>query len=667
MHLVSLVSANQDPDFILDDLNKSMLQVDEYDQSVVQYCRGICFEKTKSLKDAQKSYEEVIQINEQWYPALFALSQIHYQLGEMKKGDNYFYMYEKISPYSVYGNIETHRYLANFFLDRGDFSYAKKSILSLSKWWEENKNYCPDEIQIFEHLYLSKIANKNGDMAESKRLQDEVFHKVDSLMKYYEPTQYNIAIFVAKILEENDFLFQAINIYKSIIRQDMDNDELVSKMAMQILTSIPPKSAEEIFINFYKENPDNESIRLCLLISRLKQQSIDIEEYLYLRDKLLSSLDQEANGFYLLEDVSKLVRLYDKDHEVHYAAAQVFTKLQSRVKRKFHFEKMIECDPLGSMTKVYYAEFLLEESVYSEAMDVLDEVNVKFIKKSEISTSYNRIKSACLASVGKYSEAINLMAVNLKEDPWNISYLQNQIDNLEMISDDYYVSDKRVFKTDVEIYKNLKTVDWQDYYKETMNVFEQKNFKLAYLRSKLLFLYQKGNDDSLNLLLMCAKEFYEDHCISDLTKLLNTNYDHPGLYLMIGLLYKSMNQLESAYNWFKLIFDFSRDKYDHVFYKTYANMADCLMMMNRETKKAIEYSLMCIEHGKASDSEKEKIYQTLALCYLKQGQASKVKPVLHELHSQSFYEQIYRRSFPHKVRFPRVRQKDLEASYFISG
>ncbi len=635
-HMVSLVSAHQDPDFILDDINKNILNDDQFDQAVVQYCRGICFEKMKSLNEAQKCYGEVIKINQEWYPAFFALSQIHYQLGDMKKGDNYFYMYEKKSPYSVYGNIETHRFLAKFFMEREEFTYAKKAILSLSKWWEDNKNYCPDEIKIFESLYLSKISFKNGNVEESKSFQLEAFDKVNSLVQYYEPSQFNVAVFVAKILEENNFLHQAINIYKCIIKYDIKNDALVSKMAMQILTSIPPKSAEEIFINFYKEFPNNDSIRLCLLISRLKQQNVDIEEYLYLRDKLLTALDTESNGFYLLEDVSKLMRLYDKDYEVHFAAAQVFTRLQSQVKRKFHFEKMLDCDPLGSITKVNFAEYLLGESLYSEAMDVLDEVDVKFIKSTEASDRYNWVKSICYNSVGKYTEAIQLMDINLKQDPWNIAFLQHQIDNLELASEDSYTDGKKTFKSDPEIFKYLKAMDWEDYYKETCTVFEHRHFQLAYLRSKLFFLYQKGNDNSLDLLLMCAKEFYEDKCISDLTKLLNTNYDHPGLYLTIGMLYKSMNQLESAYNWFKLIFDFSRDKYDYVFYKTYASMAECLMMMGRETQKAIEYSLMCIEHDKATDSDRENIYQTLALCYLKQGQTKKVKPVLHELHSESF-------------------------------
>ena len=96
------------------------------------------------------------------------MSQIYYQMGDEKRGDHFFYLFEQAAPYNVYGNFETHRRLCQEFLDAERFADAESAIQALSEWWLDNKGTCPLEIQVYELLATAKISSAQGDTAQAE-------------------------------------------------------------------------------------------------------------------------------------------------------------------------------------------------------------------------------------------------------------------------------------------------------------------------------------------------------------------------------------------------------------------------------------------------------------------------------------------------------------------
>lgn len=630
LFLTMLHEPSYEPESILKSIHK-ITEENNQRKDVVSYCLGLTYEKMQDPEKALYHYKQSVKHNSEWYPAYYGIAEIYYQNRNEKQGDQYFYLYEKFAPYNVYGNIETHKFLSMEFLLNGDFDYAIKSIKTLSQWWIQTKNYCPDEIKIFEAFIVANIYKKQNKFSESRNTIDQAIKTVDKMLNSVEfDNNVDVLLFVAKILSDHDEKNKALEVYKRVISHEVQNSENILKIGLEVLTQADINSAHKVFSELYQESPDDENVRFCFLIARLKLHKVEIEQYLYQRDKLIANVEGESNPFYLLEEVSVLLRKFNFDSDVHMVAAQIFQRLQSDKKQKFHLDKMIKIDPLGAKSKVIYAEYLVYKSKFEQALDKTESIQIEKLSDIELNKKLGWIRAKCSYATGDYYGAKNSYDKILKQEPWNIAYIRGQIKNyekLELTANQDQQEEKIVL---------IKDIDWRAHIKETYSLLSFKKHDLAYHRAKLSFICMNGSNESIELLVDCAKEFYVDVCIYDVIKLINTNFDHPNLYWIIGSLYKSLNQLETAYNWFSMTTKFSQERYQEVFRKTYSEMANCLLFMNREIHKAIEFTLMSLDVHNQSSREIESLYQTLTLCFLKVGDFDKAKNALDELSGESF-------------------------------
>ena len=139
---------------------ESLKQFKEYTQKskykyAVYYGCGICTSLLKQYNQAIDNFNKSVENKVDFYPSYFGLSQIYFNTGNIPEGNKYFYMFESHAKYNVYGNFETHSEVANQFLKYKKYGEARTAITLLSKWWEENKGYCPLELGIYENFFIS--------------------------------------------------------------------------------------------------------------------------------------------------------------------------------------------------------------------------------------------------------------------------------------------------------------------------------------------------------------------------------------------------------------------------------------------------------------------------------------------------------------------------------
>ena len=97
------------------------------------YGIGYAMEHQGNFDRAIFNYEQSLSIDPSWHIAYFGLSQIFYQMGNEKRGDHYFFLFEQAAPYNVYGNFETHRKLCQEYLETDHFLEAEAAIQALSE------------------------------------------------------------------------------------------------------------------------------------------------------------------------------------------------------------------------------------------------------------------------------------------------------------------------------------------------------------------------------------------------------------------------------------------------------------------------------------------------------------------------------------------------------
>ncbi len=99
---------------------------DHGESAVAFYGIGLSLEAENQYDRAIYNYQQSIKKDSNWYPSYFGLSQIYYRLNDSPIGDQYFYLFEGLAPYNLYGNINTHRKLSEEFLANKQYDEAKK-------------------------------------------------------------------------------------------------------------------------------------------------------------------------------------------------------------------------------------------------------------------------------------------------------------------------------------------------------------------------------------------------------------------------------------------------------------------------------------------------------------------------------------------------------------
>lgn len=589
------------------------------------YGIAMCMEVLENWDRALFNYEQCINLDPQWYPGYFGLSQIHYHKNDEEKGDYYFHLYEESAPYNVYGNFETHRKLANEFLESEQFSYARTAIITLSEWWIENKGSCPPEIQVYEYLMLSKISDAQGSLDEAMHFRNQAMVIANRVLSEVHVME-GVLYFIAKAFEEFSEFKQAFLFYKKILSQEIQSPDMVQKIGGQFLSLGEYKLAQDLFLEAYKHHPDNAEIRFCLLVANLKHAGVHVEEYLIGKERMKQLVESPGDKVEMLSLLHSLLAKYKDDPDVHFQMGEIYLNLGNVERASRHFRRMYELDQLSRISALKYASFEMQYGDANHAMNILGHLSKnQFLTRNEL-TEINWLKSTFYFRTRDFEKAyLHLEKVKAFE-PWNVSYLIHEILVLTgmHLKDDVLSSEDSVMK---KLARNdEENLDWQEFDHRTSQIEALHFYELVYAREKLHFLYGVGQEVRLEKLVSVASQYNPSRGTHDFLRLLNTNFDSPRIYWALGMLFKETWQLETACMWFEQILLFPGSERSDLG-KAYLEIADCFAWRNLQLPKALEYVKLAMELGERGDG---RVLTIMAHVLLKMGQVRQAQVYLED-------------------------------------
>lgn len=599
------------------------------------YGIGFSLEQQGNYERAVFNYEKCVAIEPTWYIAYFGLSQIYYQMGDEKRGDHFFFQFEQAAPYYVYGNFETHRKLCQEFLEREHFADAEQAIQSLTEWWQENKGTCPSEIQIYEMLAMSRISKAQGDAVQADTRRNRALGM--ALMALDDSsTPESVLYFIAKVLEEFDEYKRSVQFYKRILQKSDGDPALVQKIGGQFLSLGEYQTARELFEEAYTAHPENPDIRFCLLVANLKLAGVNVEEYLIGRERLRQLVDG-GDKVELLALLHSLLAKFTADPDVQGHIADVYLRLGNVERSERHYENMYRIDGRNRQTALKYASFVMQYRDPDKAMEILKSINDQADLSTESQAEIYWLKSNYFFRKKDYRESLTLLRKVLAIDPWNVSYLVQEVMNLISLS---RVDEE--FRVPDSLLATITTVDesklvWTEFDQKTTWFSSQHEYELVYARQKLRYLYADGAGQALKALVTSATSYDPVRATYDLLRLLNTNFDSPNIYWALGTLYKEQWQLETAAVWFEqMLIHPSLPAKEKA--KAYIELADCYVWQNRQIPKAIEYAKLAID---LDEDRTPANLRVLAHAHLRSGQVRQAKLYLEQADIDSDHEARY--------------------------
>lgn len=602
------------------------------------YGIGFCMELEGNLDRARYNYEQCINQDPNWYPGYFGLSQIHYHKHDDKKGDQYFFLFEEMAPYNVYGNFETHRQLSSEFMDRRDYTLAEMAITTLAEWWQENKGFCPAEIQLFERLATAKIAEMRGDRATAEQRQAQARLVTQKIVQDKEVSE-SVLYFAAKVLEEYAEFDQALEMYRKILKSESANPELIQKIGGQFLSMGELALALELFTEAYKNHPDQPEIRFCLLVSKLKIAKVNVEDYLINKERLKKLIDSAADKVELLSLLHTLIAKFPEDPDVHTHMGEAYLRLGNKEKAAKHFQRMYELDSYSRIATLKFAGFAMQYGDAERAQTILNSIDHRERLSEDELCELLWLQANYEFRKSQFSGALEKLRRILENDPWNISYLLLQVRTLsEMVGrqGEFEPVDATLKKLSLGDETDL---NWAEYEQKTRQLAQLRQVELVYAREKLRFLYAEGEEHILVRLVHAAQSFNAKNGIFDLVKLLNTNFDSPEIYWALSVLFKELWQLETASMWLDqmLMIPSLTDKQRA---KAYVEQADCYIWRGTTLEKAVEYARLALDLNQLKDKRPLRV---LAHGLLKLGKVRQAEVYLEDGEGDKDPEVLYLR------------------------
>ena len=638
--LLMLNLSEQLGDFITPDIaiDRHMDYIQTYGAHAgAYYGIGFSLESKGEYKRAKYNYQQSLNEDPNWHPSLFGLSQICYKMGDEKRGDQYFYMFEEVTPYNVYGNFETHRTLSNEFLAQKRFSEAIECLKSLSAWWIQNKGTCPVEIEIFEYLAEASIEVARNNETKATQLKDKAKETARGLLESIH-TNPEILYFTAKILEDFSEKTLALSFYKKVLSSESSDPMLIQKIGGQLLSSGNYNDALTLFEEAYQHHPDNPEIRFCLLVSKMKLADVNIEEYLMGKERMRRLKHSQGDKVELLALLHSLLAKFPDDPEVHAYIGDVYLNLGNKNKAETHFKKMYSLESKSKHTIFKFAHFITQHSDLKKAREVIDHLKGLRNLNQKEQIDLHWLDASLYAKSGQHEESSKVLSNILKIEPWNLSYLLQDVLNKTIMFQKDSTLNESFEKTIIQLQQHPHVeVDWKEFNEQTSKFATHMQLELVYLRCKLYFLYNHGAMDSLREMTRAATKFDAEKGIYELIKLMNTNYDHPSLFWAIGSLYKDIWQLETARMWFKqgLLHPSLSSALKA---SIYLEIADCHIWEQNDFTKAIEYSKLALEIGIDNPMQG---YITLAHAYLLTGDLRQARHLLQKVNQREYPEASY--------------------------
>ncbi len=590
------------------------------------YGIGCSMEQQGNFERAVFNYQQALNLDPEWFVAYFGLSQVHYQMGDERRGDQFFYLFEQAAPFNVYGNFETHRQLSTEFLQRERYLEAEAAIQALSAWWVEHKGVCPLEIQIYEMLAMARIQAAQGDHVHSE-IQKSRAHALAGGALDDPRTKENVLYFIAKVTEDFEGLTPALPFYQRILSSEGASQGVVQKIGSLLLGLGEHQLAQSMFTEAYQAHPENPDVRFCLLVANLKLGGVNVEEYLIGRERLRQLVENSGDKVELLALLHSLLAKFSGDAEVQGHIADVYLRLGNIDRAGKHYDAMYQLDRGNRVTALKYAAFVMQYKSADLAMEILSSIHTTAGLPTTSQAEIYWLKSNFYAQKHDFHMSLQLLRKVQTMDPWNVAYLLSEITSLMHLAP----LDADLKEVDAML-AGLSNGDespesWVDFDQRTGLMLEQHAYELVYARRKLRYLYASGAPAPLLALVQAACKYDAGRATYDFMKLLNTNFDSPDIYWALGILFKELWQLETATVWFEQMLLFpALPPMDQA--KAYLELADCFAWRGKSIDKAVEYAKLAIDLNRERSQKNLKV---LAHCYLRAGLIRQATAVLSEL------------------------------------
>lgn len=597
------------------------------------FAMGFGAEQQGNYERARYNYEQSVALDQQWYPSLFGLSQIHYNMGDEARGDQYFHQFELMAPFNVYGNFETHRRLSQEFTQMGRIEDAERAIQALTSWWVDNRGFAPAEIQIYENLATAMLSDLKGDKSEAMSRRSAARALTADMLSGGHHDE-GALYFVARVLTEFGEDRAAFQAYKQVLKVAGNNPSVVQKVGSHFLGSGEFEAAKELFEHAYEQHPDNPEIRFCLLVARLKSAGVSVEEYLIGRERIRQLADS-GDKVEFLSLLNALLGRFNDDWDVHFHLAELFMRMGHDKKAGLHYARMYELDPKGQNSRLRYANYLMQHEEPDHAMEILRLIETPKGALSDVDAEIQWLKSSYYDRKNDWKSSMEMLQPLLARDPWNITYLIHEVICLTGLRDGAGAVQAAQDSWARKLSNNEETrVNWNEFSKDTEKLAHEHSYQLSYARAKLQFLYMRGSEHTLRSVVREACRFDAGKGAKELMRLINTNFDHPSVYWGLGLLYKELWQLEVASMWFELTLGLSNID-DRLKSLVYVDLADCYIWRNVNLPKSVEYIKLALDLSARSGQQDRRAMMIMGHALLRQGQVRQAQAYLEQMKEMS--------------------------------
>lgn len=592
--------------------------------AAVCYGMAMALEQMEETERAVALYQESVRLDTNWYPAYFSLSQIYYNAGDERQGDQYFYTFESLAPFNLYGNFETHKNIYIEFLSLGWFAEAESAAVALSEWWQSNRGVVPSEVEVFCLVASAHICKCRGDSEGYDRRIQAVSEFLRATQA--QPVEGDTLYFLAKVLDEFQVLDRVRPDYFGIV-SECEDQAVVRHTAAQFLGDGNYELARDFSRAALEGHASSTELRFIYQASTLNIEGVDVKSYLSQKDRLEALFGDPGRRMEAFAVLQALYEQFRKDGDVlnmlgdmYYASGDIDTA-------KLYYERMYAVDSFFPPAIAKYALFLVETQDFLQAQSVLS-------RSRNWSSELVWIKGRCALALEDYQEAGGHFSALVKEDPWNMPAVAGAV--LGQIHESDLNLDVEGLQTLVEA---RRPEEIGDYLSTLISECRTRHrHDLAYHVSRLLYIYGSGDANYLTKIVDSALAYDPERGIQDLVLLLNTNFAHPELYYVIATLYKELWRLETAASWFQLALKNASNQILQT--KCNLQLADCGIWQGDNVEKSKQMLLLV---GEQSEDLAYHARLALAHAYLKLGALEGASDILEEFRTSDQMEPVYLR------------------------
>ncbi len=498
------------------------------------YVAGCAYEVQGFLPEAIMAWKKAWELCPSSLCILGTLGELQH-LGALASDDaDYLDHFEKLDPYVVHGNPETHKILFKEFYDKGEYSLAINALRTLSDWIQSEKGEVPPEIECLCLLGAHQCYKAQNNIPAAEACLMEVRGMMDGIHQDKE------MLFIAYTLEEFSLEKEAQECFISLLKFPNVSLKVIEEVTTHCLHKDNIDELKEALKVTYHNTKGMEEVVFCQLLIDLTQHKKDVRQYMDRKKRLRRIFQRGLMDINALEESFKDT---ESDYEIHLMAAEWSMKQDKKEEALKHYEMMYGLHPLNSTCILKMVQNLVKTKNYSRCHEICKE-SLKVLTPAQAS-ELSWLEATAYTLESKKEEALHCLKRSLEWDPWNISYICLY---LKIKDKDSQIFLKKYIDQSIEqkpmaidVFQGLKA------YAQSLLLEGQNEW--AYQLSKLLLL-ESFQDPETQDLFMNASSSY-DVSLS-VQNLLRMSKDFSDIAVIIAGIYALSVQWETCQEWCRL-------------------------------------------------------------------------------------------------------------------